>query len=89
MVRIQPENIRSVGRLLFGDERASGPNMAAALGVKYMTLWAWLDRRGMPVHMAGKLATWMEQHAMKLVEQAAVLRRQIEVAEESEAEVAR
>lgn len=79
-VTIHPDNIRSVAAVLVGEERASGPKIAEALNAEYNTVWAWLNRRGMPVDVADRLAMFMEEHGLKLIEQASVLRRRVEQA---------
>jgi hypothetical protein len=88
MVRqtIHPENIRSVAAVLVGEDRASGPKIAQALDAEYNTVWAWLNRRGMPVDVAEKLANYMEEHALKMIEQASVLRTRARQAVEEHAE---
>lgn len=81
--RIDPGNLTTVTAVLVGEERASGPKMAEWMGEPYNTVWAWLNRRGMPVAVADRLATYMEEHGLKLIEQASVLRQRAREAREA------
>lgn len=75
MARIRPEKLSGIAELLYGERRLTGRLLAERIEAKDITLWSWMNRRGMPAHEALKIADEIDQHAVDLVRAASTLRQ--------------
>lgn len=76
-MRIPPSRLEAVNTALFGTGQTNGPKVASALRTKHVTLWSWINRRGLPMEAADKLATELERRAAMLLKVSAGLRREM------------
>jgi uncharacterized protein YjcR len=67
MPRVNTEKLARTHELLFGSKRYAGSQVAERLGVKHVTLWSWICRRGMPRDEAVRLANDMMRHATDMI----------------------
>jgi hypothetical protein len=72
--RVRVEQLTDVHALVFGDERTAGPLVARAIDVPHPTLWAYLNRVGLPAPTAERLADEFCRRAARLLEVASQLR---------------
>lgn len=75
-MRIGTDKLEGVASILYGERRAIGAHIAAEIGAKPMTLWSWINRRGLPAEVALDLADALERKATAFARAAATLRRQ-------------
>lgn len=81
ITRIPSENLGPVNDVIFGDGRRSGPVIADRIGTIKVTLWSWLNRRGMPVAAAKQLEREMARQVVEMDRARRHLAKQIEMAE--------
>lgn len=80
IVRVHPDKLEEAQRVVFGDDRVTGPAIAEAAGLRNVTLWSFLNRTGLPIPEAEKLANVLTSRASKLLEAATCIRNAAAVA---------
>lgn len=81
MSRISPEQLGPVRDVIFGDGRTGGVEVANAVGERHVTLWSWLNKRGLPADKAEALAEELQRRAARLNTAAVTLRSAARAAE--------
>ena len=74
IVRIEPDRLTEAQRVIFGDCRVTGPAIAESAGLRNVTLWSFLNRTGLPIPDAEKLANVLSERAAHLLEAATCIR---------------
>jgi hypothetical protein len=74
IARIPSEKLTPVRDRLFSRCRYTGAELARSLGMKEITFWSWLARRGLPVSSVDEVADRLSEWAREMEESAALLR---------------
>jgi hypothetical protein len=70
MMRVSPGESEKANEVVFGPRAWGGPEVARNLGVKHSTLWAWMNRSGLPMEVAVPLRDELLRRATELMEAA-------------------
>lgn len=66
LIKIDPEKLKHIARIVFDKSRYSGRELARRLGLNPNTLWSWYDR-GLPVDQALASADIFNEWAVELL----------------------
>lgn len=76
MASVSPNSLTGLRALLFTRQESSpGPRIARAIGVKYITFWSWINRRGVPADRVETIANALTALSAEYLEAATELRR--------------
>lgn len=73
-IRIPVSRLKAVQDVVFGRKAWRGPDLAARIKTKHVTLWSWFNRNGLPVKHSDQIADELDRRAEELHQAAMQLR---------------